>query len=206
MKVIQLEVGALATNCYLLYCEQTLETAIIDPGANADYILRTVSKENLVPVCIINTHGHADHIGANADIKNAAKIPLMIHRDDSEMLTDQNKNMSVYIGKGFVSPPADKELVDGDIIKVGTGDITVIHTPGHTKGGICLKTEEILISGDTLFAESIGRTDFPGGSYSQLLNSIKNKLMLLPDKTCVFPGHGPATSIGRERKINPFIE
>ena len=206
MEIIQLDVGNLGTNCYIIYCKKTREAAIIDPGGNGSTILATIRRENVKPICIINTHGHADHIGANAEIKEATGVPVYIHSEDTVMLTNASKNLSGFIGSGFTCPPADKELKDGDIITVGTIKLLVIHTPGHTLGGICLQTEGALFSGDTLFAESIGRTDFPGGSYRQLLTSIKERLMTLDDEVKVYPGHGPETTIGWERKMNPFIE
>lgn len=206
MKIIQIDVGNLGTNCYLVYCEHTRETAIIDPGDHGDTILRKIQQEKLKPVCIINTHGHADHIGANAKVKEATGVPVYIHGADAGMLTSAAKNLSGFVGAGFTCPPADRILSDGDVLSVGQITIEVLHTPGHTPGGICLNTGGAVFSGDTLFAESIGRTDFPGGSYSQLITSIKDKLMTLADDTKVFPGHGPETTIGWERKMNPFIE
>lgn len=205
MKVITMEVGGLGTNCYILYCETTKEAAIIDPGSDGDRILRQITKHNLKPVCIINTHGHGDHIGANNAVKKATAVPVYIHRDDAAMLTSAAKNLSTWLGPGFTCDAADKLLEDGDIVQVGTISMQVIHTPGHTPGGICLKAGDIVISGDTLFAESIGRSDFPGGSHSQLIASIKDRLMTLPDDVTVYPGHGPETTIGWERKTNPFL-
>ncbi len=205
MKLIPMEVGGLGTNCYILYCETTKEAAIIDPGSDGDRILRQLTKHNLKPVCIINTHGHGDHIGANTAVKEATGVPVYIHRDDAAMLTSAAKNLSTWLGPGFTCDAADKLLEDGDIVQVGTISMQVIHTPGHTPGGICLKAGDIVISGDTLFAESIGRSDFPGGSHSQLIASIKNRLMTLSDDVTVYPGHGPETTIGWERKTNPFL-
>ena len=206
MKVIQLDVGNLGTNCYILYCENTHEAAVIDPGGNSDRIVSALQREKLKPVCIVNTHGHGDHIAANTTIKEIYGIPVYIHADDADMLTSAAKNLSGFIGMGFACPPADKKLTDGDAIQIGTIQAKVLHTPGHTPGGICLLAGDLLFSGDTLFAESIGRTDFPGGSYRQLLTSIKDRLMTLDDNVIVYPGHGPDTTIGHERKMNPFIE
>lgn len=206
MKIIQLEVGNLGTNCYIVYCLQTLAAAVIDPGGNASEILTMLRRENLKVEYIINTHGHADHIQANAPIKKETGAAILIHRDDAEMLTSANKNLSAFIGGGITSQPADRLLADGDTISLGAIEFTVLHTPGHTPGGICLKTDNILFSGDTLFAESIGRTDFPGGSYRDLITSVQTKLMGMDDDTKVLPGHGPETTIGWERKYNPFIQ
>lgn len=206
MKIIQIDVGNLGTNCYIVGCRQSQEAAVIDPGGNAEAILSALRQEKLTPVCIINTHGHADHIAANAKVKEATGAPVYIHEEDAPMLLSASKNLSGFIGSGFTCPPADKELKDGDSVRIGSLELTVLHTPGHTQGGICLKIDDVVFSGDTLFAESIGRTDFPGGSYRQLLTSIKERLMVLPDTVTVYPGHGPETTIGWERKHNPFIE
>ncbi|WP_312202936.1 MBL fold metallo-hydrolase [Anaerospora hongkongensis] len=206
MKIIRMEVGSLGTNCYIAYCEDTKEAAIIDPGGDAGEIIAVIGREALKPVCIINTHGHADHILANNKVKEATGVPVYIHGDDADMLVNAQKNLSSFIGKGQTCLPADKILADGDTIAIGKFNLEVIHTPGHSPGGICLKSELVLFSGDTLFAESIGRTDFPGGSYRQLISNIKERLMLLPDETKVYPGHGPDTTIGWERKMNPFIQ
>lgn len=206
MKIIRMEVGSLGTNCYIVYCEQTKEAAVIDPGGSAADILAVINREQLKVAYIINTHGHADHIGANGKVKAATQAPLLIHAADADMLTSGFRNLSSYMGEGITSDPADRMLKDGDIIDFGAVRLEVLHTPGHTPGGICLKTDGAVWSGDTLFAESIGRTDFPGGSYHQLIQSIKEKLLILPDDYAVYPGHGPETTIGWERKMNPFIQ
>lgn len=206
MKTIQMQVGNLGTNCYIVYCTDTLNAAVIDPGGNAEEIIQLINRENLKVTCIINTHGHADHIAANDKVQKATGAPILIHEDDAQMLTSAKSNLSMYIGGCIQFKPADRLLRDQDIISVGKLEFKVFHTPGHTPGGICLLTNGMLFSGDTLFNESIGRTDFPGGSHRSLINSIKTKLMLLEDETKVLPGHGPETSIGWERKMNPFIQ
>lgn len=206
MKTLKMEVGSLGTNCYILFCEDTLEAAVIDPGGNADEIAAVIKREKLNVKYIINTHGHADHIAANSRIKSITGAAVIIHTDDANMLTNAQLNLSMFIGAGITCDPANRLLKDGDTIVIGLMQIKVIHTPGHTPGGVCLLVENALFSGDTLFAESIGRTDFPGGSHSQLIQNIKNKLMVLPDDINVWPGHGPATTIGWERKMNPFIQ
>jgi glyoxylase-like metal-dependent hydrolase (beta-lactamase superfamily II) len=206
MKVIAMEVGNLGTNCYVVYCEATGKAAVIDPGGDPQAILAVIAEHKLTVEWIINTHGHADHVLANLSLKEATGAPLLIHQADAEMLNSAQKNLSSFIGGGATCGPADRLLHEGDMIPVGQFDLKVIHTPGHTPGGICLLAGDVLFSGDTLFAESIGRTDFPGGSYSQLINSIKEKLMVLDDKVAVRPGHGPETTIGWERKMNSFIQ
>ena len=206
MKTIKLEVGSIGTNCYIVYCEKTLQGAVIDPGGNADEIIANINQQKLQITCIINTHGHGDHILANTALREATGAPLYIHEADAAMLTSAQLNLSVYIGGGMTCAPADRLLKDGDTIDVGEITLEVLHTPGHTPGGICLKTGDVLFSGDTLFAQSIGRTDFPGGSYSQLIQGIKDKLLALRDEVKVFPGHGPDTTIGYERSNNSFIQ
>jgi glyoxylase-like metal-dependent hydrolase (beta-lactamase superfamily II) len=206
VRIIKLEVGNLGTNCYILYCENTLQAAVIDPGGNAAEIMDIIHNENLVVVCIINTHGHADHISDNNSLRCDTGAPLLIHRDDADMLTSAQLNLSMFIGGSIICAPADRLLNDGDSIEVGKLTLKVLHTPGHTPGGISLTTNDVVFSGDTLFAQSIGRTDFPGGSYDQLIQSIQNKLLALSDSTKVLPGHGPDTTIGFERQNNPFIQ
>ncbi|MBP2634143.1 MAG: gloC [Firmicutes bacterium] len=206
MKIIQMGVGHLGTNCYIVFCEQTLQAAVIDPGGSEETILYEINNANLKVEYIINTHGHADHIAANDAIKKATGAQVLIHHEDAKMLTNAQLNLSMYIGDGIVCQAADRLLNDGDIITFGSISFKVLHTPGHTVGGICLLSDNVLIAGDTLFEESIGRTDFPGGSYSQLISSIKNQLLSLEDAVKVLPGHGAATSIGWERKHNPFIQ
>ncbi len=206
MKIIQLEVGNLGTNCYIVYCEQTRKAGVIDPGGSAASIIAEINKANLEVEYIINTHGHADHIAANDAIQQATGAKVLIHHSDANMLTSAQANLSIYIGGAIVCQKADRLLSHNDTITIGTIEFKVLHTPGHTQGGICLLTDKVLIAGDTLFAESIGRTDFPGGSYSELINGIKEHLMILEDDVKVLPGHGPSTTIGTERKLNPFIQ
>ncbi|MDK2816391.1 MAG: hydroxyacylglutathione hydrolase [Moorella sp. (in: firmicutes)] len=206
MYLKNLVVGPIGTNCYLVGCQETKEGAIIDPGAEGERILAVAREAGLKIRYIINTHGHIDHIGANGTIKNATGAAILIHNNDAPCLTDPGRNLSVLMGARERSPAADRLLQDGDTITIGrTITLTVIHTPGHTPGGICLKGEGLIFTGDTLFAGSIGRTDFPGGSFNQLLNSIKEKLFVLEDNLKIYPGHGPASTIGAERAENPFF-
>ena len=158
----------------------------------------------------INTHGHIDHIGANRAIKERYDIPLLIHSADSASLTDPGLNLSAMGFGRLDSPPSDRELQDGDEILVGEIMLKVISTPGHTPGGICLLIcrsgqPDVIITGDTLFAGGVGRTDFPGGSWSLLMESIRNRLLSFPDETIIFPGHGSHSTIGEERSSNPFL-
>lgn len=206
MKIIQLEVGNLGTNCYIAYSEQTKQAVIIDPGGGLDRIMAAVNREGLKVEAIIDTHGHADHVLGNVKLQEMTGAPLWIHEADADMLGSGSRNLSAFIGTATHCGKADRLLKDGEILNVGDFSLTVLHTPGHTPGGISLLAGKDVFVGDTLFAESIGRTDFPGGSYSQLIHSIQAKLMVLDDDTKVYPGHGPATTIGWERRQNPFIQ
>jgi glyoxylase-like metal-dependent hydrolase (beta-lactamase superfamily II) len=179
---------------------------VIDPGDDAHKIIAAINDAKLEVVAIINTHGHFDHVMANSKIKEATQAPIWIHSEDAAMLTSGSLNLSSYMGAGLKCGEADRELKDGDVLTAGNFSLKVLHTPGHTAGGISLLGENDVFVGDTLFAESIGRTDFPGGSYSQLINSIQTKLMVLDDAVKAYPGHGPATTIGWERRRNPFIQ
>ncbi|MBP2665711.1 MAG: putative metallo-hydrolase [Firmicutes bacterium] len=206
MKVLQMEVGSLGTNCYIAYCENTKKAVIIDPGGDAARILAAVNREGLTVEAIINTHGHADHVLANVKVKEATGAPLWIHSADADMLGSGSRNLSAYLGQSTSCGTPDRLLRDGEVLTVGDFTLKVLHTPGHTHGGISLLADKEVFVGDTLFAESIGRTDFPGGSYAQLIDSIKTKLMTLDDDVKAYPGHGPATTIGWERRQNPFIQ
>ena len=206
MKIIKLEVGQLGANCYIVYCKKSLQGAVIDPGGDAKDIIALLHRENIKVDYIINTHGHADHIAANDEVKAETGAKVCIHEADAPMLPSAQGNLSSFVGSNLSCQPPDCLLKDGDILMVGEIEMEIIHTPGHTLGGICIKANHILFSGDTLFEQSIGRTDFPNGSYSQLLHSIQDKLLLLADDTTVLPGHGAATTIGDERNSNPFIQ
>ncbi|MGI6435334.1 MAG: MBL fold metallo-hydrolase [Syntrophomonadaceae bacterium] len=202
----RVEVSSMAVNCYIVGCEETKEVAVIDPGGNSRGILKALEDNGLKAIYIINTHGHIDHIGANRTIKDATGAKVLIHRNDAKMLVNAVSNFSFMMGQQVTSPPAEQYIDEGDIIKIGnTVELKVIHTPGHSQGGICLQTGNVIFSGDTLFYGSIGRTDFPGGSYQDLISNIKTKLLCYDDDVVVYPGHGPATTIGFERKRNPFL-
>jgi glyoxylase-like metal-dependent hydrolase (beta-lactamase superfamily II) len=194
-----LVVGFCDTNCYVTADRESGDALIIDPGDSADEIYAVVSGTGLTVRGIVNTHCHTDHILANGELKDRFHCPLMIHEADAPGLTDPTMNLATLVGyRGPTSPPADRLLRDGDEITFGEITFQVIHTPGHTPGCICLYTPGVLMSGDTLFASGIGRTDFPGGNYEQILDSIRRRLMILPPETQVYPGHGPSTTIGRE--------
>ncbi len=198
-------VGPLDTNCYLVYCSQTLECAVIDPGAEADRIFPLILEFGLKPVYILNTHGHIDHIGANRDVKDKFHIPLGIHPLDDPMLKMvQQFELSFFLG-AKESPPADFLFQDGDSITIGKSALRIIHTPGHTPGSVSFLGDRMLFSGDTLFNGGIGRTDLPGGSARDLETSLREKILILPAETIVLPGHGPWTTVGEELESNPFL-
>lgn len=205
MKYENVIVGSLETNCYLIYCEETLECAVMDPGAEPEKIFSAINEKKLKPVVLINTHGHIDHIGANKDIKERYEIPLLIHSEDAPMLNSVlQSGLALFLGSK-TSPRPDRLLVEGEEVKIGTSSLKVIHTPGHSPGSLCFIQDGLLFSGDTLFCGGVGRTDLPGGSMEKLMNSIRNKILTLSDETLVFPGHGPQTTVGRERNMNSFI-
>jgi len=202
--------GMYLTNCYVVGCEETKEAVVIDPGFDSDgeaeEVLKFIEQNGLHVKYIINTHGHADHTAGNGIIKKATGVPILIHEDDAIMLGPIAKTFSRVFGLHVTSPTADRTLREGDIIHVGRIKLVVLHTPGHSKGGISLLGENFVFAGDTLFAGSIGRTDFPGASFEEIMQSIKTKLMTLPDRFKVYPGHGPSTTVGEEKKYNPFLQ
>jgi glyoxylase-like metal-dependent hydrolase (beta-lactamase superfamily II) len=192
-------------NCYIIGCPETGEAAVVDPGGDADRILARLKARGLRLRYIILTHGHVDHIAALGEVRDATGAEVLIHAADADMLTDPTRNLSFFMGRRLRFSPAERLLADGDTIEVGTVRLEVVHTPGHTPGGICLKTDDLVITGDTLFAGSVGRSDFPGGNHRQLIRSIKERLLCLPGHTRVYPGHGPETTIGEEKRYNPFL-
>ena len=202
MILATIPVGHLETNCYILAEDSNSPAIIIDPGSDAPKIKAFLEKNKLTPALIINTHGHFDHIACD----NEFDVPIYVHQLDIPLLTDPARNLSSlflisYSVKGRVRPVDDKEKIElGNIV------LEVIHTPGHTPGGISLRCGDMLFSGDTLFLEGVGRTDLPGGSTEALVKSIREKLFVLSDDVRVFPGHGPETTIGFEKRYNPFLK
>jgi len=194
-------VGELDTNCYVLAGKNSKEAVVIDPGADADSITAVLDRKGLKLNSIILTHGHFDHIGALDDFD----VPVYVHADDLEFMKNSSMNLSSGFGVDKKFDARFKVLTDGEIISVADLKIFVIHTPGHTPGGICLKTGSMLFSGDTLFRNGIGRTDLPGGSFEQISRSIKEKIFTLNDSLIVFPGHGPATTVKEEKEGNNFL-
>jgi len=208
MLIKQMTVGMMGVCCYLVACENTKQGVIIDPGGDEDEILHACNQEGLTIKYIINTHGHPDHVCGNGMLKEATGADIVMHSADADFFS-QERVEQFFSQLGLPpSPPVDLRVEDGDTIKFGAEKLTVIHTPGHTPGGMCLYSPPNLFSGDTLFAGGVGRTDFPGGSTQQLLDSIKNRLLSLPAETIVWPGHGyggERSTISREMNDNPFL-
>jgi glyoxylase-like metal-dependent hydrolase (beta-lactamase superfamily II) len=203
---MRLVVGPLQVNCFILADEKTKETVVIDPGDDAADILKMIKDKDLKVKYIVNTHGHFDHIGANKAVKEATGADILIHEADAPVMAYAAHQSSAFGMKSVSSPPADRFVKHGDVITAGEIALKVVHTPGHSPGGICLLEQGVAFTGDTLFAGSIGRTDLPpGGDLKTLLRAIKDNLLTLPDDTKVFPGHGPASTIGDERDENPFL-
>ncbi|MBS0012822.1 MAG: MBL fold metallo-hydrolase [Desulfobacterales bacterium] len=200
-----LAVGPIMANCYIIGCESTKSAAVIDPGDEADRILKELAKDGLTLKCIINTHGHFDHVGGNADLKKASGADIVIHPADEAMLADLVRTAAAFGLSAQNSPAPDRTVQEGDTISFGEISLRVLDTPGHSPGGISLHTDNMVFVGDALFAGSIGRTDLPGGDFQTLISSIKTKLFPLGDDTTVYTGHGPATSIGQEKRANPFL-
>jgi len=204
-----LTLGTFSANCYIVGCSETRDGLIIDPGFDrapeAEQVLTRVKHHRLKVKYIVNTHGHTDHTAGNGVLKEATGAPILIHELDAPKLTDPSKNLSLLFGHHATSPPADHMLNEGALLRIGEVKLKVLHTPGHSKGSIALLGEKEVFTGDTLFASSIGRYDFPDASFKEIRNSLK-RLMLLPDPTKVYPGHGPTTTIGEERRTNPFLQ
>ena len=195
MFVKMFTVGLIETNCFLVGDSKAEEAIVIDPGfdkvSETDRILAEIERNKFHIKYIVNTHGHPDHTGGNRALKDATSAPLLIHELDTPMLENN---------------PPDKTIGEGDVLEIGEVRLRVLHTPGHSPGSVALLAADSVFVGDTLFAGSIGRYDLPGGSLEQLMNSIKTKLLALPDNTKVFPGHGPVTTVGEERRSNPFLQ
>ncbi len=200
-----LAVGPLQVNCYLVACPASSEALVIDPGDEGERIVAAVKDAGWRVVGIVNTHGHFDHVGANRFLVEATGAPLLIHEADLPLLQKAQQHAQVYGLHAEPSPTPGRLLRDGDEVACGTLRCRVIHLPGHSPGGIALLCGQHLFCGDVLFAGSIGRTDLPGGDHRTLVNGIRTRLWCLPGGTVVHPGHGPDTTIARERQSNPFV-
>lgn len=200
-----LVVGPLGVNCYIVGDDKTRQVVVIDPGGNAREILDTLRHGRLTPVAIVATHAHFDHLLALDEVRAQTRAPFLLHANEAPVLATATIGAQFF---GFAIPqpaPADRLLHEGDEVRAGSIALKVLHTPGHSPGGICLLRDQCVFVGDTLFQGGIGRVDLPGGDYAALMRSIRDKLLTLPDDTAVYPGHGDATTIGEERQLNPFL-
>ncbi len=204
VRILTLTQTALEANCHLVACAATGEAIVIDCGEDADEVLEVAEAEELKLVRLLATHGHADHIGGFADLQEKTGLPLAIHPGDREMAESRQVGIVVFLGTIPPAPTIDEELVDGQEIRFGEACLRVMHTPGHSPGSVCFLGESILISGDTLFAGSVGRTDLPGGSETELRASLE-RIARLDPSLLVFPGHLSHTTLERELRTNPFL-
>ena len=206
MKIERFVLGSLGTNCYLLINEETKEIVVVDPAICPAYVISHVKSNGFQPKAILLTHGHFDHVMGIDDWVKEFDIPVYLHEEEKDVLAKANLNLSYQFGKDYTYDDVQC-LKSDEVIEIAGFSFRVIHTPGHTKGGCCyyVESEEVLISGDTLFAQSVGRSDFPTGNMRTLVNSIKEKLFCLPDTVMVYPGHNDLTCIGDEKTYNPFI-
>lgn len=205
MNIKRFSLGPLGTNCYILY--KGTEALIVDPGGEADKVISFLQEENLTPLSILLTHAHFDHIGAVEDLRTYYEIDVYLHENEKDWLANPELNRSLFFtGEAFRGKDPDHYLKPG-VFQIGTFHFNIIHTPGHSPGSVSFifEDEQLIISGDVLFQHGIGRTDLPGGSFSQLEDSLRQELYKLPDDYTVFPGHGEETSIGVEKRTNPFV-
>ena len=208
MKIFQLPLGPLQTNSYLLGCEETKKAAVIDPSWSGELIADKAGKEGWAITHILLTHSHFDHVGGLAELKEITQAPIYIHPEAIPMLENTVMAAQMWQIKIPEPPPADFTLTDNQALEVGDLKLQVLFTPGHAPGHVCFYLEEhsVLFDGDVLFQQSIGRTDLPGGDYDLLMQSIRQRLLILPDETAVLSGHGPTTTIGQEKAWNPFLD
>jgi len=200
------QVNITQTNCYIVGCEETREGSVIDPGGHPEHVLAEVERHGLTVKYVLDTHAHFDHTDANGAVVEATGAPLALHPDDFALLK-MSGGATLFGLQADPSPPPSLELHDGDVLEVGKLRFRVLHTPGHTPGHVCFyeAQEGAIFDGDVLFYRGIGRADLPGGSMQQLLRSIRRVLFALPDETVVYSGHGPATTIGEEKRLNPWL-
>ncbi len=200
----KLVTGPMQVNTYILAETESKEAMVIDPGGNAGGVMQVLEQQGWNLKLIALTHGHGDHLGAVKDLQMKTGVPVVLHEDDAPMAADSKENFTAMMGPGIEIQP-DGLLQDGDEILLGEKPVAVIHTPGHTQGGVCFMADKMLFAGDTLFMQSIGRTDLAGGNQRQLIRSINDKLLTLDDDVLVYPGHGPETTIADERRSNPHL-
>jgi len=205
-----LTVGSLFTNCYVVWCDKTKEAIVVDPGfdrqGEAERVLGVLEENRLKVKYVVDTHGHPDHVCGNGVVKGATGASVLIHELDAAMLGETGKKLAALFGFHVESPVADGFLKDGDVVRFGDVGLRVLHTPGHSPGSVSLVGVGCVFTGDTLFAGSIGRADLPGGSGVEIMRSLRERLVVLPDGFVVYPGHGPESSIGVEKRVNPFLQ
>ena len=205
LRIISMPNGRFQQNCYLLAEAGSSDAVIVDPGEEAALFLRTAETEGLVIREIWLTHAHIDHVLGVAAVKAATRAPVYLHPADEPIYRDLPRQGMLFGVPAEPAPPADESLAHGDVVSLGSIRFEVRHVPGHSPGSVCFVTPGLVVAGDVLFQGSIGRTDLPGGNTEQLLRGIREQLLTLPDETAVYPGHGPATTIGAERRRNPFL-
>lgn len=197
--------GTYGVNCYIIGDNETKKGAVIDPGGNAHEIIRVINDNKINVEYIILTHGHGDHIGAVEELKEKTNAKILAHEEEKYILNDAQNNLTVAIGMGEIKIEADEYLKENQVVKIGNLELKIIHTPGHTPGCMCIMVDDVMFTGDTLFAGSIGRTDLPGGDYDTILNSVK-KLSKFDEEITIYPGHGPSSKIGIEQRMNPYMK
>jgi len=206
MIVEQIVVGPLASNCYIFGDEEAGRGIVVDPGADAPLILGAIARLGLEIEAIVATHGHFDHVGAAGEVRERTGAPFLAHPQEQEAIAAARLRAQLFAGLDIPQPPSpDRLLEEGEVLSIGRYTLRVAHAPGHSPGHIVLLGDNLAFVGDVLFAGSVGRTDLPGGDYTALMQSISRLLLPLPDETVVYPGHGPVTTIGRERLTNPFL-
>lgn len=205
LKMLCIANGMFQENCYIIGCTETLEAVLIDPGEEAELFLRHLDRETFTLKSVWLTHGHVDHVDGVKRIVDATGAEVFLHPGDRDLYDRLVQQGAVWGLESEAAPPPDHDLAHGDELRVGDAPFTVLHVPGHSKGGVAFLGQGVVFVGDALFAGSIGRTDLPGGDTLTLLTSIREQLLTLPDETVVYPGHGPETTIGVERRTNPFL-
>lgn len=206
MKVYNIEVAPIGTNCYVAVNEDNKEAVVVDPGGSPELISSLINELGVKVKAIFLTHGHMDHIGALAEIKDLTKATIYVSKEDAPMLANPHSSLAAMFGTDLHCPPPDKFYGQGDVVTEAGLTFKILATPGHTPGGVCIEHDDVVFCGDTIFCESIGRTDFPGGSYTELVASIKAKLLVLNPETKLLPGHGPSTTVDWEKRRNPFLQ